>query len=116
MRTVFLTAGMLVISNIFMTYAWYGHLKNLRNKPLIIAIILSWLVALMEYAVQVPANRIGNNVLNLGQLKILQETIALGVFIPFALLYMKEKLTWNYYAAGFCILIAVFLIFIPVKH
>ncbi len=89
----FATAGLLVLSNVFMTFAWYGHLKNLANRPWIVAAIVSWGIALFEYLLQVPASRIGHGVMNLGQLKILQGVITLSVFVPFAILYMKEKPT-----------------------
>lgn len=102
---------LLVLSNIFMTFAWYGHLKTLGSKPLILAILASWGVAFFEYILQVPANRIGHKALSLGQLKIIQEVITLSIFIPFSVLYMKEKLTLDYLYAGFCILGAVFFIF-----
>ncbi|PWW16019.1 hypothetical protein DFO79_101198 [Pseudidiomarina tainanensis] len=93
-----------------MTFAWYAHLKNLAEKPWLVAAFASWGIALLEYLLQVPANRIGYEVMNLGQLKILQEVITLSVFVPFALFYMKEKLTWDYLWAGLCILGAVFFI------
>lgn len=102
---------MLVASNVFMTFAWYAHLKNLSDKPWWIAVLVSWGIALFEYLLQVPANRIGYTVMNLGQLKILQEVITLAVFVPFALFYMQEKLTWNYLWAGLCLLGAVYFIF-----
>lgn len=105
------TVILLVLSNIFMTFAWYGHLKTLGSKPLILAILASWGVAFFEYVLQVPANRIGHKALSLGQLKIIQEVITLSIFIPFSVLYMKEKLTLDYLYAGFCILGAVFFIF-----
>lgn len=105
------TAGLLVLSNLFMTYAWYGHLKNLSSKAWYVAAIASWGIALFEYMLQVPANRIGHTTLNLGQLKILQEVIALTVFVPFSVFYMKESLSWNYLYAALCIAGAVFFIF-----
>jgi len=105
------TILLLVVSNVFMTFAWYAHLRDLRDKPWWIAAFVSWGIALFEYLVQVPANRIGNTTFSLGQLKILQEVITLTVFIPFAVLYMKEKLTWNFAAAGLCLGGAVFFIF-----
>lgn len=111
MPKIFITIGMLTCSNIFMTFAWYGHLKNATTKPWIIAALLSWGIALFEYLIQVPANRIGHTVMNLGQLKILQEVITLAVFIPFAIFYMKEGIKQDYlWAAGF-ILAAVFCVF-----
>ena len=107
-----LKASLLLIgSNVFMTFAWYAHLKNLRAKPLIIAIAVSWGIALFEYMLQVPANRIGSETLSLGQLKILQEVITLTVFIPFAWLYMKEPVRLNYLWAGLCLCGAVFCVF-----
>ena len=94
-----------------MTFAWYGHLRNLAHKPWIIAALVSWGIALFEYLLQVPANRTGHTVISVGQLKIIQEVITLTVFVPFAVFYMKEKLTWDYLWAGFCIMGAVFFIF-----
>lgn len=111
MREVGLTILMLLMSNIFMTFAWYAHLKELSAKPWIVAALASWAVALLEYLFQVPANRIGYTVLSLGQLKILQEVITLLVFVPFAFFYMKEPLKLDYLWAGLCILGAVFFIF-----
>lgn len=102
---------LLVVSNVFMTFAWYAHLKDLRAKPLIVAILVSWSVALLEYVFQVPANRIGSGVLTLPQLKIIQEVITLSVFVPFALFYMKTELSWNYLCAALCMVGAVFFIF-----
>ena len=108
-----LFAGMLAISNIFMTYAWYGHLEDLKSKPWYTAALVSWLVALMEYLVQVPGNRIGfyDAKLSLAQLKITQEVITLLVFVPFALFYMKQPLRWDYLWAGLCLCGAVYFIF-----
>jgi uncharacterized protein (DUF486 family) len=102
---------LLILSNVFMTFAWYAHLKNLADRPWLIAALISWGIALFEYLLQVPANRIGYQVMNLGQLKILQEVITLLVFLPFAVFYMKEKLTLDYLWAGLCLLGAVFFIF-----
>lgn len=108
MRTVVL----LVISNVFMTFAWYAHLKNLNNRHWMIAVLVSWGIAFFEYLVQVPANRIGYaGNFSLAQLKITQEVITLGVFVPFAVLYMGADLTWNYLWAGCCLAGAVFFIF-----
>lgn len=109
MKTVLLLVG----SNVFMTFAWYGHLKNLQNKALWIAILVSWGIAFFEYMLQVPANRIGfeSGSLNLVQLKILQEVITLSVFVPFALLYMRQPISWNYLLAGLCMVGAVYFIF-----
>ncbi|TLM77053.1 DMT family protein [Microbulbifer harenosus] len=103
--------ALLVISNVFMTFAWYSHLKELSHKPWIIAALLSWGIALFEYLFQVPANRVGYSALNVGQLKILQEVITLSVFVPFAVYYLKEPLKLDYLWAGLCILGAVFFIF-----
>ena len=106
-----ITIGLLCLSNVFMTFAWYGHLKSLSHKPWLIAAFISWGIALLEYLFQVPANRIGHGVMSVGQLKILQEVITLSVFIPFSVLYLKEKLTMDYLWAGLCILGAVFFLF-----
>ena len=98
-------------SNVFMTFAWYAHLRNLGDRPWLIAALASWGIALFEYLLQVPANRIGYQVMSLGQLKILQEIITLTVFVPFALFYMREKLTLNYLWAGLCLAGAAFFLF-----
>ena len=106
------TALLLVLSNCFMTFAWYGHLKNLSGKPWIIAVLVSWGIAFFEYLIQVPANRIGKaGGLELAQLKIMQEVITLAVFVPFSLLFMKEKLSWNFLWAALCMTGAVYFIF-----
>jgi len=105
------TIGLLTLSNIFMTFAWYAHLRDLQGKPWFIAAIISWGIALFEYLLQVPANRIGYGTFNLGQLKIMQEVITLTVFVPFAIFFMKEKITWNYAGAAVCLAGAVFFIF-----
>ncbi|MBS2033264.1 MAG: DMT family protein [Deltaproteobacteria bacterium] len=105
------TVGLLILSNCFMTYAWYGHLKTLIDKPWYVAAIASWGVALFEYVLQVPANRIGYGVLTLPQLKIMQEVIALTVFVPFAMLVMKQPIKLDYLWAGCCILGAVYFVF-----
>jgi uncharacterized protein (DUF486 family) len=110
-RTIATTVGLLAISNVFMTIAWYGHLRNLSSKPWYIAALVSWGVALFEYLVQVPANRIGYTRLSLAQLKILQEVITLCVFVPFAIFYMKLPLNWNFVWAGLCMVGAVYFIF-----
>jgi uncharacterized protein len=102
---------LLVFSNVFMTYAWYGHLKDLRSKPLIVAIILSWGVAFFEYCLQVPANRIGFAYFSLPQLKILQEIITMIVFAAFCIFYMKQPLTWDYLYASLCLGGAAFFMF-----
>ena len=104
-------AGLLMLSNVFMTFAWYAHLKDLRDKPWIVAALLSWGIALCEYLIQVPANRIGYSVMNLGQLKILQEVITLVVFVPFAVLYMQQPLKLDYLWAALCMAGAVYFIF-----
>lgn len=109
--TIWKTLFLLGCSNVFMTFAWYAHLKELNHKPWIIAALVSWGVALFEYLLQVPANRIGYSVLSVGQLKILQEVITLSVFVPFALFYMKEPLKLDYLWAGLCLLGAVFFMF-----
>ena len=105
------TIALLLCSNVFMTFAWYAHLKNLADRPWIVAALLSWGVALFEYLFQVPANRIGHEVMSVGQLKILQEVITLLVFVPFSLFYLRERLTLDYLWAGLCILGAVFFMF-----
>lgn len=105
------TVLLLTASNVFMTFAWYGHLKNLQSKAWYVAAIASWSVALFEYLLQVPANRIGYQELSLSQLKILQEVIALVVFVPFALLYMKQPFKWDYAWAALCLLGAAYFIF-----
>ena len=109
--TIASTVGLLICSNVFMTFAWYAHLRNLRAKPLIVAILVSWGIALFEYALQVPANRIGNSVLNLSQLKIVQEVITLAVFVPFAALYMRQPIKLDFLWAGLCLMGAVYFIF-----
>jgi len=111
MQTYLITALMLGLSNIFMTFAWYGHLRNLSHTPWIIAALVSWGIALFEYLIQVPANRIGHQVMNVGQLKIMQEVITLSVFVPFSILYLREKPSWDYLWAGVCLLGAVFFLF-----
>ena len=111
MRSVLLTVVLLTISNVFMTIAWYAHLRNLSSKPWYIAALASWGVALFEYLVQVPANRIGYTRLTLAQLKITQEVITLCVFVPFAVLYMKQSLSLNFLWAGLCLVGAVFFMF-----
>ena len=102
---------LLLCSNVFMTFAWYAHLKELNNKPWIIAALVSWGIALLEYLLQVPANRVGYTVLNVGQLKIIQEIITLSVFVPFSVMYLKEPLKLDYLWAGMCLIGAVFFIF-----
>ena len=111
MRAIYLTIIMLACSNVFMTFAWYGHLKNLATKPWIIAALVSWGIAFFEYMLQVPANRIGHTVMTVGQLKILQEIITLSIFVPFSIFFLKEKITSDYFYAGLCLMGAVFFIF-----
>lgn len=111
MHPVALSVILLFCSNVFMTFAWYAHLKELNNKPWIIAALISWGIALVEYLFQVPANRIGFTVMSVGELKILQEVITLSVFVPFAVFYMKEPLKLDYLWAGLCLVGAVFFMF-----
>jgi uncharacterized protein (DUF486 family) len=111
MSVIARTVLLLTLSNVFMTFAWYAHLKNLGQKPWIIAALASWGIALFEYLLQVPANRIGYTTMTLPQLKILQEVITLSVFVPFAFLYMREPLKLDYLWAALCILGAVYFIF-----
>ena len=111
MNKILATVLMLTASNVFMTFAWYAHLKNLTAKPWFIAAAVSWGIAFFEYMLQVPANRIGHTVLNLGQLKIIQEVVTLGVFVPFSVLYMKEGVRWDFLWAGMCMMGAVYFIF-----
>jgi uncharacterized protein (DUF486 family) len=105
------TAGLLILSNVFMTFAWYAHLKNLSERPWLVAALASWGIALFEYLLQVPANRIGHTQLELGQLKIMQEAITLAVFVPFAMVYMKEPVRLNYLWAAACLCGAVYFVF-----
>ncbi|MGQ9745868.1 MAG: DMT family protein [Dissulfurimicrobium sp.] len=111
MTTFLKTSLLLIISNVFMTFAWYAHLKNLNDKKWYVAALLSWGIALFEYLVQVPANRIGYQEMNLSQLKILQEVITLSVFVPFAVLYMRQPIKLDYLWAAMCIMGAVYFIF-----
>ncbi|MDD5180966.1 MAG: DMT family protein [Gallionellaceae bacterium] len=110
-QPLLVTALLLICSNLFMTFAWYGHLKNLAASPWYIAALISWGIALFEYLLQVPANRIGYTAFNLGQLKILQEVITLSVFVPFAVLYMGQPLKLDYLYAAVCLMGAVYFIF-----
>jgi uncharacterized protein len=105
------TIVLLTCSNVFMTFAWYAHLRNLSGRPWYVAALVSWGIALFEYLLQVPANRIGYTQLTLAQLKILQEVITLGVFVPFAVFYMRQPLRWDYLWAALCILGAVYFMF-----
>jgi hypothetical protein len=112
LQTIALTATLLAASNLFMTFAWYGHLKHVQTWPWYTAAVVSWGIALFEYLLQVPANRIGfEGGITLAQLKILQEVITLAVFVPFAMLYMGEGFKLNYVWAGLCLLGAVYFIF-----
>ncbi|MDZ7831803.1 MAG: DMT family protein [Desulfobacterales bacterium] len=111
MNPIVSTVILLIFSNVFMTFAWYAHLKELNNKLWIIAAFVSWGIALFEYLLQVPANRIGYTVLSVGQLKIIQEVITLSVFVPFSIFYMKEPLKLDYLWAGLCLVGAVFFMF-----
>ena len=108
---VFVAATLLVASNVFMTFAWYAHLKELSAKPWWIAVAVSWGIALFEYLLMVPASRIGFSELSLPQLKIMQEAITLAVFVPFAILYMGQPVKLDYFWAGLCIMAAVYFIF-----
>ena len=111
MPVVVQTAVLLVLSNVFMTFAWYAHLRDLRTRPLIVAVLVSWGIAFFEYFLQVPANRIGFTALELGQLKVMQEVITLAVFVPFAVFYMKQPLRLDFLWAGLCLLGAVYFTF-----
>ena len=111
MPVIFQTVGLLILSNVFMTFAWYAHLKELSAKPWLIAALVSWGVALFEYLLQVPANRIGHTMLSVPQLKILQEVITLSVFVPFSLFYLREPLKLDYLWAGMCLCGAAFFMF-----
>ena len=105
------TVVLLTLSNVFMTFAWYAHLKHLNQKPRLVAALVSWGIALFEYLLQVPANRVGYTVLTLPQLKILQEVITLSVFVPFVMIYMRQPLKLDYLWAALCILGAVYFVF-----
>ena len=111
MRVVTQTVILLVLSNVFMTFAWYAHLKELSAKPWFVAALISWGVALFEYLLQVPANRIGHARLTVSQLKIIQEVITLSVFVPFSFLYLKEPLKLDYLWAGVCMCAAAYFMF-----
>jgi uncharacterized protein (DUF486 family) len=108
---VLVSISLLICSNVFMTFAWYAHLKELNHKPWIIAALVSWSIALLEYLFQVPANRIGYTELNVGQLKIIQEVITLSIFVPFSVMYLKEPLKLDYLWAGLCLVGAVYFMF-----
>ncbi len=109
--TILKAVGLLAASNVFMTFAWYAHLKDMKSKPWFIAAVASWGIAFFEYMLQVPANRIGSESLNLPQLKIIQEVVTLTVFVPFALFYMKQQFKWDFVWAGLCLCGAVYFIF-----
>ncbi|MCW8193447.1 DMT family protein [Proteobacteria bacterium 005FR1] len=111
MHPLLLSISLLLCSNVFMTFAWYAHLKELNHKPWMIAALVSWGVAFLEYLFQVPANRIGYSVLSIGQLKVMQEVITLSIFVPFAVFYLKEPLKLDYLWAGFCLVGAVYFMF-----
>ncbi len=111
MREIWQTILLLTMSNVFMTFAWYAHLKELNHKPWVIAALISWGIAFFEYMLQVPANRIGFTVLSVAQLKILQEVITLSIFVPFALFYLKEPLKLDYLWAALCMVGAVYFMF-----
>ena len=111
MHVTLVTVALLTCSNVFMTFAWYAHLRNFRDKPWYVAAIISWLIALFEYLLQVPANRIGYTVMTLPQLKIAQEVITLLLFVPFAIVYMKQRMHWDFAWAGLCLLGAVYFVF-----
>jgi uncharacterized protein (DUF486 family) len=111
MPVVLRTAGLLVLSNVFMTFAWYAHLKNLSDRPWYVAALVSWGIALFEYLLQVPANRFGYGTLTLGQLKIIQEAITLAVFGPFAVLYMRQPMRLDFLWAALCLCGAVYFVF-----
>lgn len=111
MHPVLSSIFLLFCSNVFMTFAWYAHLKELNNKPWIVAALVSWAIALLEYLFQVPANRVGYTVLSVGQLKIIQEVITLTIFIPFSVMYLKEPLKLDYLWAALCLVGAVFFMF-----
>src|SRR5438046_5063134 len=111
MPAIIPTTLLLIASNVFMTFAWYGHLKNLSDRPWYVAALVSWGIALFEYLLQVPANRIGFTRFSLAQLKVIQEVVTLSVFVPFAVLYMRQTLNLNFLWAGLCLVGAVFFMF-----
>ena len=111
MNPIVRTVVLLTLSNVFMTFAWYAHLKNFAQKPWLVAALVSWGIALFEYLLQVPANRVGYTVMTLPQLKILQEVITLSVFVPFVMIYMRQPLKLDYLWAGLCIMGAVYFVF-----
>ncbi len=111
MKPILVTIILLIFSNVFMTFAWYAHLKELNNRIWVVAALVSWGIALFEYLLQVPANRIGYQVLSVGQLKIIQEVITLSVFVPFSMFYLHEPLKLDYLWAGLCLISAVYFMF-----
>jgi hypothetical protein len=111
MKPIWTTVGLLLCSNVFMTFAWYAHLKELNDKPWIVAALLSWGIALVEYLFQVPANRVGYTLFSVGQLKIIQEVITLSIFVPFSVFYLREPLKLDYLWAGLCLVGAVYFMF-----
>lgn len=111
MNPILISISLLIVSNVFMTFAWYAHLKELNSASWFIAAVISWLVAFLEYMFQVPANRIGYTVLSVGQLKIIQEIVTLSIFVPFAAFYLKEPLKLDYLWAGLCMVGAVYFMF-----
>lgn len=111
MNPILISITLLICSNVFMTFAWYAHLKELNNKPWLIAALVSWGIALLEYLFQVPGNRIGYSVLSIGELKVIQEVITLSIFVPFSILYLKEPLKLDYLWAGLCLVAAVYFMF-----
>jgi len=113
MPVILRTAVLLALSNLFMLFAWYAHLRNLAGRPWYVAALASWSIALFEYLLQVPANRIGHSMFSIGQLKILQEAITLTVFVPFAILYMKEPPKLDFLWSGLCLVGAVYFAFRP---
>ena len=111
MPNIGLTILLLACSNVFMTFAWYAHLKEMNQRPWVVAALVSWGIAFFEYMLQVPANRIGYAVLSVGQLKLIQEVITLAVFVPFAILYMKQPLKLDFLWAGLCLVAAAYFMF-----
>jgi len=111
MPTILKTILLLTISNVFMSFAWYAHLKHLNQKPWIVAALISWGIAILEYMFQVPANRLGFTVMSLAQLKVLQEVITLAVFVPFAIIYMQQPIKLDFLWAGLCLMGAVYFMF-----
>lgn len=110
-RVNWVTVGLLVVSNLVMLYAWYGHLRSMAKSPAWLVILVSWSIALLEYSLMVPANRLGAKTMSLSELKITQEAIALLAFVPFSVFVMKQPVSWNYAAAAVCIFAAVYFVF-----